>query len=116
MTPQMLDFSAPARETLTDKVATRLERADARQTLCDKLAALFRSRPCQPIDVFELAEVAGISGYRTRISDIRRYFGMDIRPERPMVRWPNGKARPRAIYTPEPHHGRPPGAQRSEAA
>ena len=97
MTPQPLPFDAPQ---------TPLERARRRQTLCDKMAALFRSRPLQPIDVSEQAAVGGVSGYRTRVSDCRRYFGMDIRPEQPMARWPNGRARPRAIYYPAAPHTR----------
>jgi hypothetical protein len=109
MTEQMLDFSAPA----TDESRPRLS-ADERQRLCDRMALLFRSRPGEPIDVSEQAAIGGVSGYRTRVSDCRRYFGMDIRPEKPMARWPDGKARPRAIYTPAPHHGRPSGAQRRE--
>jgi hypothetical protein len=97
MTEQLLNFDAPQ---------TRLERAQRRQTLCDKMAALFRSRPLQPIDVSEQAAVGGVSGYRTRVSDCRRYFGMDIRPEEPRAKWPDGKARPRAIYYPAQPHTR----------
>lgn len=70
------------------------------QTLTDRLAAFLRAFPGQPIDVAELAAVAGISGFRTRVSECRRELRMDIRPERPRVRWPDGRPRPRAIYTP----------------
>jgi hypothetical protein len=104
-----LDFSAPA----TDESRPRLS-ADERQRLCDRMALLFRSRPGEPIDVSEQAAVGGVSGYRTRVSDCRRYFGMDIRPEQPMARWPDGKARPRAIYTPGPPHVRGAVSPRSE--
>ena len=73
---------------------------DAEPTLTERIATLFRSHPGEPIDVADLAAVGGISGYRTRVSEARRHLGMDIRPERPMRRWPDGRPRPMAIYYP----------------
>ena len=91
MTQPSLTFGVPVHETPGAQ----------RQRLCDQMAALFRSRPGEPIDVAEQAAIGGISGYRSRIADCRRYFGMDIRPEQPMVCWPDGRRRPRAVYRPE---------------
>ena len=73
MTQPELDFSAPARETLTDRV----ER-------------YFRRYPNVWIDVLPLAELAGIGGWRTRVSDVR-HRGLNIQQR--LIRWPDGRNR-----------------------
>lgn len=75
MTPQRLPFDPPKRETL-----------------CDKLERLFRSRRGQWIDLADLAAVAGIGGFRTRISDLRHYpYLLNI--EQRLTHWPDGRNR-----------------------
>ena len=43
-----------------------------------KVAALFESRPGEWIDGRVVAEIAGLYGWRTRISEVRRQYGMNI--------------------------------------
>ena len=73
MTQPELDFSAPARETLTDKVA-----------------AYFSRYPNQWIDVMALADLAGLGGWRTRVSEAR-HRGLNIQQR--LIRWPDGRNR-----------------------
>jgi hypothetical protein len=101
MVQPSLDFDAPAHDLY------------ARDTLAKRVAALFRSRPGEWIDVTEFAAIAGIGGWRTRISDCRRYFGMPI--EQRTFKWPDKRNRSRYMYTPAQPHTRPSGAQRSAA-
>ena len=69
-----LDFSAPARETLTDK-----------------MEANFKQWPNRWLDVLELAEIGGIGGWRTRVSECRRDRGLNIQQR--LIRWPDGRNR-----------------------
>ena len=48
------------------------------ETLNDKLEAFFKARPNTWIDGKDLAEVAGGYAWRSRVSDLRRFRGMDI--------------------------------------
>ncbi len=47
-------------------------------TLNGKVAALFRSRPNEWIDGQAIAAVGGCYAWRTRVSEIRRWYGLDI--------------------------------------
>ncbi len=49
-----------------------------RASLADCLEQLFRSRPGEWIAIRELAEVGGIGGFRTRISELRLKRGLHI--------------------------------------
>jgi hypothetical protein len=82
MTEQMLDFDAPARETLTDK-----------------MAANFKQWPNRWLDVLELAEIGGIGGWRSRLAELRfPPFSMNI--ENRQVRWPDGRRRSQYRFIP----------------
>ena len=73
MTQPELNFSAPARETLVDKMARH-----------------FRLTPNVWIDVMELAQIGGIGGWRTRVSEAR-HRGLNIQQR--LIRWPDGRNR-----------------------
>ena len=88
MTQPELDFSVPARETLVDK-----------------MLAEFVRHPGEWLDVQRLAEVGGIGGWRTRVSDVRH---RGVRIEQRLIKWPDGRNRSQYCY-------RPSGAQRSGA-
>lgn len=47
-------------------------------TFNDRVAALFSSRPGVWIDGRELAGIAGLYGWRTRVSEVRRFYGLNI--------------------------------------
>lgn len=47
-------------------------------TLNDKLAAYFKERPGQWLDGRVLSQIAGHYAWRSRCSDLRRLFSMDI--------------------------------------
>jgi hypothetical protein len=49
------------------------------QTFTDRVAALFKSMPGQWIDARVIAQVGGFAAWRTRISNARIAYGMDIR-------------------------------------
>jgi hypothetical protein len=77
-----LDFDAPARETLNDK-----------------LAALFRKHPNRWLDLFDLVDVGGLGGWRTRLSELRHPpYNMPI--EWRLERWPDGRNRSQYRYVP----------------
>jgi hypothetical protein len=50
-----------------------------RQTFTDRVAQLFRDMPGQWIDARTIAQVGGFAAWRTRISNARIAYGMDIR-------------------------------------
>jgi hypothetical protein len=50
-----------------------------RPTFTDRVADLFRSMPGQWIDGRTLAQVGGFAAWRSRVSDARLAYGMDIR-------------------------------------
>jgi hypothetical protein len=50
-----------------------------RQTFTDRVAQLFRDMPGQWIDARVIAQVGGSLASRTRISECRSRYGMDIR-------------------------------------
>lgn len=55
------------------------ERRPDRTSGCARLAAFFRVRPGKWIDGQELAQIAGVYGWRTRVSELRRPpYGMGI--------------------------------------
>lgn len=47
-------------------------------TLTERVADVFRSHPNQFIDGRRLARVGGYSGFRTRISECRKFYAMRI--------------------------------------
>jgi hypothetical protein len=49
------------------------------QTFTDRVAELFKSMPGQWIDARVIAQVGGSLAWRTRISNARIAYGMDIR-------------------------------------
>jgi hypothetical protein len=72
----------------TETAAERLREREiasatkGKPTLTDQVAALFRSRPSEWIDMQTLARVGGIGGWRTRVSDLRRApYDMNIENE-----------------------------------
>ena len=87
MTPQVLPFGPPTLKTLTDKVE-----------------ALFRRHPNTWLDVMTLADLAGIGGWRTRVSEVR-HRGFTI--EQRLIKWPDGRNRSQYCYRPAgPRDGR----------
>jgi hypothetical protein len=88
MTQPEFNFDAPARETLTEQVAD-----------------LLRRHPNVWIDCHLFADIAGIGGWRTRISNCRTELGMTI--ENRVIKWELTR-RNRSQYC-----YRPSGAQRS---
>jgi hypothetical protein len=75
MTQVDLDFDAPARETLNDKMARH-----------------FRWTPNVWVDVMELAQIGGLGGWRSRLAELRfSPFNMNI--ENRQLRWPDGRRR-----------------------
>lgn len=84
MTQQPLCFDAPAKVTLTDRVA-----------------ALFRAHPGQWIDALELSKVAGVGGWRTRKNECEHRYGMVI--ENRIAHWPDGRNRSQYRYLPRGH-------------
>ena len=79
MTQQPLCFDAPTRDTLTDR-----------------MAALFRSRAGEWLDILPLAQTGGMGGWRTEVSRCRQRFGMII--EQRMEHWPDGRNRSQYRY------------------
>lgn len=56
----------------------RRPRRSRGDTFCDKVAALLESRPGEWIDAFEFVKVAGHLAWRTRISEVRRHYGLNV--------------------------------------
>jgi hypothetical protein len=82
MTQAELDFSAPCRETIADR-----------------MAAYFRRHEGRWIDVTELAAVGGIGGWRSRVAELRfPPYGMDVQWR--LQRWPDGRNRSQYRYVP----------------
>ena len=69
-------------------LAVAEQSSQGRVSLTAKLAAYFKARPNVWIDGMELARVAGSYAWRSRISDVRREFGMVI--ENKQRRWNDG--------------------------
>ena len=66
------------------------------------VARYFLARPNQWIDARDLMQVAGICGWRTRVSNARKKYGMNITNQNkwidPYHDWTNAnRTRPRAI-------------------
>lgn len=81
MTQSQLDFTAP------------------RETLNDKLARFFRRNRGAWLDVADLAAIAGIGGWRSRVCELRfPPYSMDIRNSQ--ERWPDGRRR--SVYRFQP--------------
>lgn len=57
----------------------------------DRIAGLFRAKRYHWISVYRLANVGGFSGWRTRLSEARRWYRMPI--ENRQVRQKNGVVR-----------------------
>ena len=73
--------------------------APCADTLTDKMAADFRRRAGEWVDVADLAGVGGIGGWRTRVSELRHApYHMVI--EWRLERWPDGRNRSRYCYRP----------------
>jgi hypothetical protein len=77
-------------------------------SLLDLVAAHFRAHPGQRIPAWELARIGGCGGWRTRVDECRKRFGMSIEN----VQERNGRRTlSYYIYTPaapaEPTHQRP---------
>lgn len=63
----------------------------ARQSFNDRLEQFFKSRPGRWIAAIELEAIAGRQAWRTRVSDVRRLRGLNIRNRTRKVRKPNGE-------------------------
>ena len=92
MTQPSLDFYGPA----------------PRQTLTDRMSAYFIARPGEWIDVLALAQVGGIGGWRTRVSELR-HPPYRLAIEWRLERWPDGRNRSQYRYVAS-------AGQRTEAA
>lgn len=71
-----------------------------RLTLTERMAALFRFRQGEWIDVAVLAECGGIGGWRSRVAELRfPPYGMDIQWR--LLHWPDGRNRSQYRYQPK---------------
>ena len=71
--PQLSDLSIPTRQGLPlDPVLASAE-LKRRQMAVRKLVAFFRERPYQFVTMQELADRFGLGGFRTRVSEARRF-------------------------------------------
>ena len=61
-----------------DAFGARPRAAMSRDSFNGKVAKLFKSRSGEWIDGREIAEIAGIYGWRTRVSEVRRHYGLNI--------------------------------------
>lgn len=61
-------------------------------TLAAAVAAFFKARPNAWIDGRDVMQIAGAYGWRTRISDCRRQFGMQISNRQRRVRAGGGQS------------------------
>lgn len=57
---------------LLEQLHVTADHVPARASLCGRLAAFFKDRAGQWIDGRELATVAGLYAWRSRVSDLRR--------------------------------------------
>jgi hypothetical protein len=79
--------------------------APVKRTLCDRMAQYFRLWPGDWLDVADLAAIGGIGGWRTRVSDLRHApYGMTI--EQRLIHWPDGRNRSQYMYKPSGAQGR----------
>jgi hypothetical protein len=67
-------------------------------TYTDKLEAFFRDRPMQWTDGLIIGEIAGVYGWRSRISDTRKR-GLNIQNKQ--LKRPDGSIRSLYRYVPE---------------
>lgn len=63
-----------------------------------RLAALFKAHPGPWLDGLAIQRVAGAYAWRTRISDVRREFGLEIENRQRRETSPNGETITRSEY------------------
>lgn len=85
------DHCADCHQYVNEAVAREDAREMAEVTLNDKLAAYFKARPGQWLDGRVLSQVAGAYAWRSRCSDLRRLFSMDIQNKQQRLKNAEGK-------------------------
>ena len=64
----------------------------------ERVADVFRARPGEWIDARELMAIGGVCAWRTRVSDARRQFGLDIENRTERVALADGRRITRSLY------------------
>jgi hypothetical protein len=71
---------------------------DHEPSLTAQLAAFFKAHPDEAIDATRLEELGGRQAWRTRVSNCRLIYGMQI--DNIQRRWPSGRTRSMYRYVP----------------